>query len=108
MSSSPSAHKDPSCRRADACQICRGFKAFSFARCSLERWLLSRTRDWSAMGAQDLVLLKTLRVEELKHVKAVVVQTFPVGVVGKFEEGGSPRCRPRHLTVAQNFEIRHQ
>ncbi|GBO22529.1 hypothetical protein AVEN_73898-1 [Araneus ventricosus] len=29
----------------------------------------------------------------------------PAGVVWKIGDGASPRCRPRHLTAVQNYEI---
>ncbi|GBL80318.1 hypothetical protein AVEN_90487-1 [Araneus ventricosus] len=41
------------------------------------------------------------------HVKSYVVVKRPqVGVTWKFGEGCQLRCRPRHLTAVQNYEVR--
>ncbi|GBM93021.1 hypothetical protein AVEN_219835-1 [Araneus ventricosus] len=36
----------------------------------------------------------------------VVAKRPPVGVAWKFGEGVPAQCRPRHLTVFQNYEVR--
>ncbi|GBN08687.1 hypothetical protein AVEN_203079-1, partial [Araneus ventricosus] len=49
--------------------------------------------------------LKTRRAWGLLHAKSyAVAKRPPVGVAWKFGEGCQLRCRPRHLTVVQNYE----
>ncbi|GBM42452.1 hypothetical protein AVEN_139887-1 [Araneus ventricosus] len=36
------------------------------------------------------------------------VKRPPIGVAWKFGEGCELRCRPRHLTVVQNYEVREK
>ncbi|GBO45686.1 hypothetical protein AVEN_81945-1 [Araneus ventricosus] len=50
---------------------------------------------------------KIRRVWGLLHDESyVVAKRPPVGVRRKFGEGCQLRCRPRHLTAVQNYEVR--
>ncbi|GFT91148.1 hypothetical protein TNCV_4043921 [Trichonephila clavipes] len=53
------------------------------------------------------VPLKARRVEWLTHVKSVEAQR-PVNMVWDSERVSQLRCRPYHLAVVQNYEIRCQ
>ncbi|GFY15369.1 hypothetical protein TNCV_1571801 [Trichonephila clavipes] len=52
--------------------------------------------------------LKTHRIEEPMHVKSVVAENYPFGLVWKFGKWGGCsvfRCRHHHWTLVHNYEI---
>ncbi|GFV68219.1 hypothetical protein TNCV_1875011 [Trichonephila clavipes] len=72
--------------------------------------LWSRSRDsWLACHEFEPSSTKFLCAEGPMHVKYVEAQTSPVWVVGKLERRVPElRCSPHHLTMVQNYEVRHQ
>ncbi|GFW92564.1 hypothetical protein TNCV_518811 [Trichonephila clavipes] len=63
---------------------------------------------WRVMSS-SLALLKTRRVVERCTLNILRAQTFSrlCGVEAR-RRGWQLRCRPRHLTMAQNYEVHRQ
>ncbi|GFV59796.1 hypothetical protein TNCV_956951 [Trichonephila clavipes] len=71
-----------------------------------------KKRSWTRgqrVTSSSLIPLKTHRVERLMYVKSVVAQASYLQCSVEVKRGGCQlRCRPRHLTKIQNYEVYRQ
>ncbi|GBL65985.1 hypothetical protein AVEN_172410-1 [Araneus ventricosus] len=73
---------------------------------SLPRWPSGKVSGPGKSQVRNPIPLKIRRLWGMLHVKSYVVfKRRPAGVVRKLREGACRlKCRPRHLTVVQNYE----